>query len=207
MKTIYVLGSSPCIQDLDIDLLKNKTTIAVNLTFFLRHWFTCVWFNDNHSMFNLFHEPLLAYPGELMTIDWHETWETDPNLIKLKPIRHIDRQFTKSFEKPFGLCTDENCVSSNDNSGLSAVNVAYHLGAERVVLLGMALGPINGREYAGTKELSKVKLGHVWDRYAPIHGYVKQVADDAGKIGLEVLNASLFDHSKVFPRVKFKDVL
>lgn len=46
-----------------------------------------------------------------------------------------------------GLCVREGCVNSGGNSGYQAVNLAYGLGAERIVLLGFDMQKTGGRSH------------------------------------------------------------
>jgi hypothetical protein len=46
-----------------------------------------------------------------------------------------------------GLSTDPTCVHQGANSGYQAINLAYNLGAQRILLLGFDCGVHNGKSH------------------------------------------------------------
>lgn len=64
----------------------------------------------------------------------------------LKVLRNDSRQPNGTSE-PLGLCEKPDGVRTGRNSGYQAVNLAYHTGAARILLLGFDMRVVNGRSH------------------------------------------------------------
>ena len=85
-----------------------------------------------------------------------------------------------------GLSKDPSRVHGT-NSGAQAVNLAYHLGATRIVLLGYDMQHTGGRRHCH----QDYPAG--WLNAEPVKGWASQfafLARDLAAEGVEVLNAS-----------------
>lgn len=113
--------------------------------------------------------------------------------------------------KPYGIDTDTESVSWNGNSGASAINLAYHIGAKRVVLIGFDMkatpeGKNFHKEYEdkGKKTKSEKALASLFNRHRKGFPTIKK---DAEALGLEILNATPGSAIKDFPIIRLEDVL
>jgi hypothetical protein len=116
--------------------------------------------------------------------------------------------------KPSGIEKRPGTIAWNGNTGASAINVAYHLGVKRVVLLGFEMTSLNGDCNWHTEHLKmnpnseKKKLANGGSN---CYGrYLKKFPDivkDAKRLGLEILNATPGSVLLDFPMVELKDVL
>lgn len=107
--------------------------------------------------------------------------------------------------KATGISTDPAVVHRGYNSGFQALQLAIHLGAARVILLGFDLGRADdGRKsWAQNRPASLV-------RHSPYELFVRAFTDGApqvAQVGVEVLNASRVSALQCFPRVDLLDVL
>jgi hypothetical protein len=108
--------------------------------------------------------------------------------------------------KQHGIESDHrDAIAWNNNSGASAINVAYWLGAKRIVLLGFDMhldraGKKNWHaDYRGEQVTPAIFEKH-------LRGF-PQIARDAGQLGIEILNATPDSAVTVFPMVKLEDVV
>ncbi len=104
-----------------------------------------------------------------------------------------------------GISTDPAVVNRGWNSGFQALQLAIHLGAARVILLGFDMGKAaDGRKsYAVNRPAQLV-------RTSPYELFVRAFHDAApqlAQVGVEVVNASRVSALQCFPRVDLQDAL
>lgn len=102
-----------------------------------------------------------------------------------------------------GLELDPSGLRTGYNSGYQAVNLAVHLGAARIILLGFDMwrGP-EGRQ----NWFEKPGL-HVDSPYPVFLQAFSSLVEPLKALDVEVLNASRFTVLNAFPRVALEDVL
>ena len=93
----------------------------------------------------------------------------------------------------------------NNNSGMAAINVAYHCGARRILLLGLdcELGPQGQKHWFGDHP------GRL-NKNSPLKGFAKQahqIQKDADKLGVEIINCSRRTAITAFRRALITEVL
>jgi hypothetical protein len=99
-----------------------------------------------------------------------------------------------------GLSRDKDVVVSGGNSGYQAINLAYHLGATRIILIGMDMSWQGGKSHwfgDHPEELTNAKP----DRYIAAFRTIKP-AD----YGLEIINCSRRTALDAFPRQNLEDI-
>lgn len=102
-----------------------------------------------------------------------------------------------------GLETDPNAVRTYKNSGGAAINVAVHLGARRIVLLGYDMQPdAHGRHHFH----GPAKERH-YSPYADFRGYLRTAVAPLARLGVEVVNCSRSTALVCFPRKPLEEVL
>jgi len=110
--------------------------------------------------------------------------------------------------QPKGMCLEKDGLSWNKSSGATAVNLAYHLGAKKVVLLGfdMKAGPNGERNYhPNLKNPDSPSKGLLH-----LHTSGFQEMQDAivsQKLDFKVVNANPHSTLTMFPKVSFKETL
>ena len=102
-----------------------------------------------------------------------------------------------------GLSYDRSGLCTGHNSGYQAVNLAFHLGAKRIVLLGfdMWAGPDGRRNWFDKPGL------HVDSPYPIFLHRFAQLVETSKKAGLQIVNASRFTVMESFPRVTLSEAL
>ncbi len=102
-----------------------------------------------------------------------------------------------------GLELDPTGLRTGFNSGYQAVNLAVHLGASRIVLLGFDCwrGPTGQQNWFGSHP------AHVESPYPVFLQCFASIVEPLKAAGVEVLNCSRFTVLSAFPRVPLEDVL
>jgi hypothetical protein len=112
--------------------------------------------------------------------------------------------------KPAGIETRTGFVSWNGNSGMSAISLAYHLGAKTIILLGFDMQPAeNGQsnyhnEHIDLRLHKKFNNQKVYDRYLT---KTMQIAKDARQLGLTIINCSSRSKIDDFPVMTIDEVI
>lgn len=91
------------------------------------------------------------------------------------------------------------------NSGAAAVNLAVHLGASRIVLLGYDMGKAPGQptHFFG-EHPGRLRAGSPYDSFVTMFGFL---VEPLKKLGIEVVNCSRSTRLECFPKANLSDVL
>ncbi len=96
-------------------------------------------------------------------------------------------------------------VRTGANSGMQAINLAVHLGARRIVLLGYDMRPAaDGRTHWFGRHPGTLHRCSPYERFMAA---IATLAAPLREIGVEVLNASRQTALTVFPRVSLEEAL
>lgn len=206
--TIYILGGGPSINTADLSLIHDERVIGVNNTYGdplpltgpnnnMRHyeprkWVDICWFGDL-KWFRWHRRYLRSFSGLVMHCN------ENTNVYKIKWIKAVRRSRTK----PMGLDSSPAHICWNRNSGASAINLAYHLGAKRVVLVGFDMRVVDNQKNYHTDHVGE-KPHDPFKRFLQVFKYI---AADADKLGLEIINATPNSAITEFPITKLEDTL
>jgi len=212
--TAYIIGGGPSLAGQDLCLeprddlyyqkrygleayLYDKHCIACNDSIYLgMGWIEIAWFCD-YEWANKHMEFLLLFSGRMGSLGHgivaHAAKLNTPQFRKMKR------------GKEFGIDTRPGTVSWNNSAGNAAINLAWHLGAKRVVLLGFDAGESVVRGVRETNWYPRKGKQHrsTWDRFLKAYPYIK---DDAEELGLEILNATPGSRIREFPFVRLEEV-
>ena len=100
-----------------------------------------------------------------------------------------------------GLSTDSDYVHSGGNSGYQAINLAFHLGASRIVLLGFDMHNHSGLSHFFGDHPSNLNGDSRYERFIAAYRTIKPE-----QYGLEILNCSRQTALDAFPRHNLEDV-
>lgn len=175
--------------------LHGKNTIGINAAFLLGKWVKVVFFGDKG--FFLKNKNELARFGNLKVTcaatgqDWL--------------YERIHVKFLKRDVKREGISQHNGQICWNYNSGAASLSLAAHLGAKRIYLLGfdMQADKKSGRTHWHGHYKSKIR-DNTFKRH--LKGF-SQIAKDANKMGIEIINVSPGSAIDKFPKVSLKDVL
>lgn len=188
--TAFIIGGGPSLKSVPLDMLRGRKVIAVNDSFKLGpDWIDFLWFSDCR-WYKWNEEALKEYRG----------------LILGCPPCHCDHKRVLQVKRKdvAGISSDPNYVHWNKNSGTSAINLAYLLGASRVVLLGFDMQPIEGQNNWHSNHKFVTRPVIYTQNFLPCFA---KVAEDAKRLNLEILNATEKSAIIDFRIVKLEEVL
>ena len=189
-ETVYIIGGGPSLVDFNWNSLNGKRTLAINKAITTYPNADALYWTD--TRFYFWHKKEVDnYAGLKFTIKYKEGY-TDDILILNKG-------------NSVGLSESTDSLCHGNNSGYAAINLAFLLGAKRIVLLGYDMKN-NGRQ------------GHYHDGYpVPAIGdkvYKEQfmpgfqsLAHELDKKGVKVYNASMHSELTVWPKISFSEAL
>ena len=189
-ETIYIIGGGPSLKNFDFRTLISKKTIAINKAIIYHPTADVLYWTDGR-FYTWFKNEVDSYKGLKFA---------------LKP----GSQYTKDIQvlrkgKPHGLEEDPEVLSHGFNSGHAAINLAYHLGAARIILLGfdMINDGVHTHFHDGYPTRSAGNKIYQ-DKFLP--GF-KQLNSEIKNKGIEILNASPHSKLNVFPKITLEQAL
>lgn len=195
--TVICLATGPSLTAEDVEYVRGKGTIvAVNDAHRLAPWADWLYSSDRYWWAH--HGGVPAFKGMRAGIE-HTPGRSDTRLKALSVLVHRNTGHDGIETSSDGLRTCAN------NSGGAAVNLALHLGARRVVLLGYDLGYGAGsrRHFFGDHPvgLSNQHNFPTWRKA------FATMAEPLKALGIEVVNCSRVTALDCFPVAVLEDVL
>jgi hypothetical protein len=187
--TVFILGGGPSLADVDLAPLHSKRVIGVNQAYKLGPWVDvcyfgdCGWYGQNLPAIRGYAGLKITSCSRCPEAGW----------------RHVHRVRRT---KPYGIETKRDAVAWNNNSGASAINVAVHLGAKRIVLLGFDMQMKGDRKNWHQDYRGEQKNPALFEKH--LRGF-PHIARDAAALGVEILNATPESAVTQFPFVDIKD--
>jgi hypothetical protein len=206
--TVFIIGGGPSIVGQDLCLpprggeygleayLQKQHVLGVNNALYLGDFVDVLFFGDA-KWYWWNREAVQAFPGPKYTLNkgtkyGHKSVENEKGIVTLTKRRHKGL-FLK----------DEGGLAWNRSSGAAAVNVAIHLGAKRIVLLGFDMRNVDGQ---------KNFLRHDQENTKPnpyinfIEGF-RWIAKAAQKTGIKIWNATPGSVLPYFERFRLEDLI
>lgn len=188
--TVFILGGGPSLSQVDLAPLQHEHVIGVNDAFKLGAWVDICWWGDcRWGIWNL--DELLKYQG--LNVSCTRCNCQHPKTLQVRR------------KEGSGISMNPEEVFWNKSSGASAINLAYHLGASKVVLLGFDM-KVNERNEHNWHQNHRAhpRPSAYQERFLP--PFIK-IKEDADKLGLDIVNATVDSELKVFPMVKLKEII
>ena len=189
--TCFILGGGPSLKDFDIEQLRGRRVIAVNCAFRLAPWIDVMYYGD------------CTWPKKYGGDDFY----TFKGLKITTCPQHVNRHDVKVVTKknaPYGIITDPSFVSWNLSSGACAVNLAFHFGVKKIVLLGYDMQYVNGEK--NWHNFYKDQRGK-HEPYARFLMPFNYIAKDLARHEIECVNATPGSKLTLFPMVGINEVL
>jgi len=120
----YIVGGGPSLKDFEWRRLIGKNVIAINRALEVLPFVDVIFFSDLR-FWKQYRQSILAHKAEYKVTFCKEAYEDAPE----------DLTYLKN-EKRYGLESDITKICDGKNSGYAAMNLAAHLGASLIVLLG-----------------------------------------------------------------------
>ena len=194
-----VNGKSPSVYSPYMSSIHDKHVIGINVAYLIGDWIDMMFFGDGTFLLN-YRDRLAKFPG--IKISCH------PSVTRYDWIKYLERD-TGHVK---GISSDPGSVSWNGNSGAAAISIAANTGAKRIILLGFDM------------KLDKEKNKHWHDIYHQREGLLNpnkrqvlpfarhligfpEIAKDAKRRGIEIINACPDSAIDCFKKVAVKDLI
>lgn len=188
-----ILASGPSMTAEQAESVRGLTTFAINTTYRLAPWANYLYACDGTWWDHHINDVRKVFHGE--------QWTQEKLAADKYGLKHI------ASKKGVGLCRQPGLIyqgggaTGPGNSGYQAINLAYHFGAKRIILLGFDMK-------AGQKTHWHER--HVVHRDSPYLTWVihfRDLAKDLQREGVEVLNATPDSALDCFPKVTIDEAL
>jgi len=201
--TVFILGGGPSLNQLDLTLIHDKRVIGVNQAFKLGTWVDVCWFGDRTWYDDKAGKEIYRYGGLIVTC-------SNPGARgRSKRVKYVGRS-NKGMDGIESKSRQHVCW--NSNSGASAINLAYWLGAKTVVLLGFDMQIPNDlkdhKDHWHNDYEAKIdkRTGKLYDPYKRFMKYWPKVAKDAKNLGLRIINATPGGSLNCFERMSLEEI-
>jgi len=182
-----------------LSAIHKKHIIGINMSYQIGDWIDMIFFGDS-GFFLGNQEKLASFPGLKVTCH--------PNAGKQAWVKYLARDYTH----PKGISENPKMVSWNSNSGAAAISLAAHTGAKRIILLGfdMKLDDSNKQHWHDAYNRLEGLKANPNPKSLPFNRHLigfNEIAKDAKRLGIEIINASPNSAITVFQKVSVKELL
>lgn len=186
--TIVCIASGPSLTQEDVDYVRGKAhVIVVNDNYKKAPWADVLYACDA-KWWRWHHKHVASFPGMKYALQQAAGQYPGVQVLKIAGHDGIERV-------PTGLRTGK-------NSGYQAMNLAYHFGANRIILLGYDMQRTDNKEHWFGDHPNKGQ--------SPYQAFVKRfekAAPEWHKLGVEVLNCTRSTALTCFPRMSIQAAL
>ncbi len=174
--------------------LHNKNVIGVNIAFMLGKWVSVLYFEDS-TFYRIHREAINKFRNLKVTSLNHMP----------RPIIHTTRNIKRmKRDMRLGLSNNNSVIRWNHNSGGAAINFATLAGAKRILLLGFDMKPVDDKTHWHSGFYTNATTKTNFKRFMRSF---PQIAADAKRDKIEILNVSPDSALEDFPKVKLEEVL
>jgi hypothetical protein len=191
-ETAYLVGGGPSIRRANLSQLIGKNIITINDSFQLLPWAEVLYFCDRKWWNTRCSKVSSTFLGRyLVTLE---------NVIsRIHRLKNTGQEGLE--ENPAGL-------RNGCNSGYQAINLAYHLGASRIVLLGYDMKVTNGESHWNVNRPEMETPG----AYVSIFQYTmlprfQTLVEPLERLGIEVINATPDSALTCWPYLPLEETL
>lgn len=188
-ETAVILGGGPSLTPEQVTLAKAYRRIACNNSFMLDPTVDVVCWNDDR-WWHWNKERLQAFRGRYMV-----TWGQSPLYIKagIKQLQHLYRD----------AFTLDPAKISGQNAGHGAINLAYHFGVKRILLLGFDMTSTRGHNWH-SYHIRHAKERMYTETFIP---QLEKAAPILVEHGVEVINCTPESALQCFPFGRIEDIV
>ena len=228
-ETMYIIGNGPSLSVTDLNLIKNSPSIAMNRISLIyekykswrpKYYIFCssnisnpIWGKDwAHSVMKA-----LSCKKTTSFIDNRCKEFLSKNNFKLNNNIHVMNNLTERKPDKFGEINKESfsteIVNSIDKSGSSinvALQIAYHMGAERIIFLGTDLGWVaNSGRKIDANHFDKSYRANITDpikanlQMRNVHILAKKIFEK-NKPNVKIFNASKDTKLDIYPIINYE---
>ncbi len=185
--TIVCIGGGPSLTPADVDRCRRHHVIAINDAIRLAPWAEVLYACDR--LWWDWHPEAHDFLGLKFSLDPRVTF---PGVVTLKNTGSV------------GLELDPSGLRNGKNGGYQAINLAVHLGAHVIVLLGYDMAP--SRETGESHWFGE----HPNQCLPPLVAFREKMRTLTGplnELGIVVVNASRYTELDAFPRLSLEEAL
>lgn len=188
-ETVYIIGGGPSLKNFEWNKLKGKKTIAINRAIEFYPNADAMYWTDGR-VWGWYQNEIKNYKGLKFTLRG-KNYDTDVKVLKRG--------------RKFGLETARDTLAHGNNSGYAAINLAIHLGAKRIILLGYDMGN-NGKSshfhdgYPVNSTSEKIYK----DQFLPGFDFLK---DAIKGMGIQIFNACPTSKLNTFKKITIEESL
>jgi hypothetical protein len=181
--------------------IHEKRVIATNMAFRIGNWIDLVLFGDV-DFFKKNETPLSLFPGLRVAL-FPAGDDTEYTRPWLKSMTRTNLQI---------LSTDPYKLNFNTNTGAAAINLAYLLGAQRIILVGfdMNIEGIHQHWHNGYRSVETEENEPSNDLKATFTTHSAKfpaIKNQLDKLGIEIVNTSLNSSITCIPKKPLEDLL
>lgn len=176
---VFLIGGGTSLQNFNFDCLRYKNVVAINKAIFYINFATILYFSDMR-FYTWYKDDIGKFRGLKYTTC---------NKIDDLSIEYINDSSEKSTEIG-GIDTRKNFIRNCGNSGYGAINLAFHTGCKRIILLGYDMKNSNtGKTHF--HDGYKMNSGVVRDKkdYTDFISPFKNISSILSSHGIEIINA------------------
>jgi hypothetical protein len=189
-ETVYIIGGGPSLKNFDLGQLAGSRTIAINKAILFHSQADVLYWTDVR-FYTWYKKEVDNYKGLKFALRPGSQYSDDVKVLKKG--------------KTHGIETDRQTLAHGNNSGYAAINLAYHLGAKRIILLGFDMGSNGNDSHFHDGYPTKSTGDRIFhDKFLP--GF-KQLKSELKGTGVTVLNASPYSKLTVFPKITLEQAL
>jgi len=189
-ETVYIIGGGPSLKNFDFRRLVGCKTIAINKAVLFHPSADILYWTDGR-FYTWYKNEVDNYRGLKFALKPGSQYTRDINVLRKG--------------KPYGLEEDPEVLAHGFNSGYAAINLAYHLGAKRIILLGFDMANDGKETHFHDGYPARPSGDHIYqDKFLP--GF-KQLNSEITSKGVLVLNASPYSRLTVFPKITLEQAL
>lgn len=191
-ETVVCVATGPSLTPEDVEYCRGKArVIVINNAHELAPWADCLYACD--AKWWHWHHGVKAFTNPKWSMD-HSAWN---GYRVLYPDVRLLRN-----AGPDGLEHQPTGLKSGRNSGYQAINLAYHYGAKRIVLLGYDMQMSGGKSHYFGEHPNNQRSPY--DRFRRAFETIKK---PLMKRGIEVINCTRRSALNTFPKADLREVL
>ncbi len=185
---VFIIGGGPSLAEMNLDPIHDRCVIGVNQAFELGSWIDILFFVDQRFL-DWNREAIREFPNMKLAALGSKRSDSGVKLIERS------RKQTGISEKADSICY-------NSNGGAAAINLAVHLGAKRIFLLGFDMKTTSGKHNWHDKHQVKPKDDIYSTRFLVAFTDIRK---DAEKLGIEIINLTPGSALDDFPKGSLED--
>ena len=197
-ETAFVVGGGPSLEGFDAECLRGHRVIVINNSWELAPWANILYFCD----WKWWDEGLNGTSnGDRVKAEFTGKYVVTPAFAApyVKTIELVNKPGLEKLRKT--------AIRSGHNGGYQAINLAYHLGAKTIVLLGLDMN-VNGKQthwHAGHPRMTpEVMTRTLTNSMLP---HFPALADDLAVEDVQVINANPESAIKCWPFSELRNYL